>query len=163
MKVYLTLCPLPYTERFVRTAGEKNDIVLTVNGHVACDLALSRGDLSRFPRASIRAKDELGKESLFEGVSLDEILRMAGIEFGKELRGKSLADYLLVETEDGYRVVFSLPELDSTFRDSEILLADGRDGKPLEGTDGRLRLIIPREKRYARWVRQIVAMSICRA
>ncbi len=85
------------------------------------------------------------------------------MQFGKELRGKILEDYLLVQTEDGYRVVFALPELDSTFRDSEILLADCRDGKPLEGTDGRLRLIIPHEKRYARWVRQIVAMSICRA
>ena len=163
MKVYLTLCPLSYAERFVRSAEEKNDIVLTVNGHVARDLALSRGDLSRFPRVSIRAKDELGKESLFEGVALAEILRTAGMKFGKELRGKSLEDYLLVQTEDGYRVVFALPELDSTFRDNEILLADGRDGKPLEGTDGRLRLIIPHEKRYARWVRQIVALSICRA
>ena len=49
------------------------------------------------------------------------------------------------------------------FQDSEILLADRRDGKPLEGSDGRLRLIIPHEKRYARWVRQIVAVSICPA
>ena len=52
----------------MRTAGEKNDIVLTVKGHVTRDLALSRADLSHFPRASIRAKDELGRESLFEGV-----------------------------------------------------------------------------------------------
>ena len=147
----------------MHSAAEKNDIILTVKGHVACDLALSRGDLSRFPRTNIRAKDELGEESLFEGVLLDEILRTAGIKFGKELRGKNLADYLVVETEDGYRVVFALPELDATFRDSEILLADRRDGKPLEGTDGRLRLIIPHEKRYARWVRRIVALSICRA
>ena len=147
----------------MRTAGEKNDIILTVKGHVTRDLALSRADLSHFPRANIRAKDELGRESLFEGVLLVEILRTAGVKFGKELRGKSLAEYLLVETEDGYRVVFALPELDPTFRDTEILLADRRDGKPLEGSDGRLRLIIPHEKRYARWVRQIVAVSICRA
>ena len=147
----------------MRTAGEKNDIILTVKGHVTRDLALSRADLSHFPRANIRAKDEVGRESLFECVLLVEILRTAGVKFGKELRGKSLAEYLLVETEDGYRVVFALPELDPTFRDTEILLADRRDGKPLEGSDGRLRLIIPHEKRYARWVRQIVAVSICRA
>ena len=94
---------------------------------------------------------------------LDEILRTAGVKFGKELRGKSSGGLSLVETEDGYRVVFALPELDPTFRDTKILLADRRDGKPLEGSDGRLRLIIPHEKRYARWVRQIVAVSICRA
>ena len=140
-----------------------HNIILNVNADVERSLQLSLADLSRFPRASIRAKDELGRESLFEGVMLDEILRAAGVKFGKELRGKSLADYLLVETEDGYRVVFALPELDPTFRDTNILLADSRDGKPLEGSDGRLRLVIPHEKRYARWVRQIVALSICRA
>jgi len=126
-------------------------------------LALSRADLSRLPRHTIRAKDELGKESLFEGVLLAEILLAAGVKFGKELRGKRLADYLLVETEDGYQVVFALPELDPTFGDAKILLADRRDGKPLEGSDGRLRLIIPHEKRYGRWVRRIVALSIRRA
>ena len=94
---------------------------------------------------------------------LDEVLRAAGVKFAKELRGKRLTDYLLVKTADGYRVVFALPELDSSYRDTEILLADSRDGKPLEGSDGRLRLVIPHEKRYARWVRQIVALSICHA
>ena len=148
-------------EAGVSSTNPTDNVALTVTGH--SELKLSFSDLSRFPRRSIRAKDELGRESLFEGVPLDEILRAAGVKFGKELRGKSLADYLLVETEDGYRVVFALPELDPTFRDTNILLADSRDGKPLEGSDGRLRLVIPHEKRYARWVRQIVALSICRA
>ena len=148
-------------EAGVSSTNLTDNVALTVTGH--SELKLSLSDLSRFPRRSIRAKDELGRESLFEGVMLDEILRAAGVKFGKELRGKSLADYLLVETEDGYRVVFALPELDPTFRDTNIFLADSRDGKPLEGSDGRLRLIIPNEKRYARWVRQIVGLSICRA
>jgi len=147
----------------VSSTTPADDIVLTVNGDVARSLQLTLTDLSRFPRHNVRAKDELGKESLFAGVILDEILRAAGVKFGKELRGKRLTDYLLVETADGYRVVFALPELDSTYGDTEILLADSRDEKPLEGSDGRLRLIIPHEKRYARWVRQIVALSICRA
>jgi hypothetical protein len=68
-------------------------IVLSVNGQLERNLELTLTDLSQFPRRSIRAKDELGKESLFEGVLLDEILRAAGVKFGKELRGKRLADY----------------------------------------------------------------------
>ena len=77
------------------------------------------------------------------------------MKFGKELRGKSLADYLLVETQDGYRVIFALPELDSSFGESTNICSQiSRDGKPLEGSDGRLRPIIPNENRYARWVRQ---------
>ena len=143
------------------TTTSKDCVALTVQGEI--ELKLSLSDLSLFHRRSRRAKDELGKESLFEGVLVYEILQAAGVTFGKELRGKSLADYLLVQTEDGYRVVFALPELDPTFRDTEILLVDRRDGELLAGNDGRLRLIIPDEKRYARWVRRIVALSICRA
>jgi len=116
----------------VRTAGEKNDIVLTVKGHVTRDLALSRADLSHFPRASIRAKDELGRESLFEGVLLVEILRTAGVKFGKELRGKRLAEYLLVETEDGYRG-------SSRCRSSIRLSGIARFSWPIAATANRLR------------------------
>ena len=88
-----------------------DNIALTVKGQGVLQLSLS--DLAGFPRRNIRAKDELGRESLFEGVPLEEILKVAGVKFGKELRGKNLAEYLLVETEDGYRVVFALPELDA--------------------------------------------------
>src|SRR5215467_1569079 len=135
-----------------------HDIVLTVIAQNHLKLTLA--DLSRFLRRTVRAKDESGKESLFEGVSLTEILLAGGVKFGKELRGKHLADYLLVETEDRYRVVFALPELDPTFGEVNVLLADRRDGEPLEGTDGTLRLIIPSEKRYARWVRRVISLQL---
>jgi len=94
----------------------KSDVVLIVAGAVEHDLKLSFSDLARFPRQNLRATDELGKESLFEGVLVAEILKAAGVKFGKELRGKRLADYLLVETADGYRVVFVLPEFDPSFK-----------------------------------------------
>ena len=90
----------------------ESDVVLVVDGAVEHNLKLSFADLARFPRHSLRATDELGKESLFEGVLVAEILKSAGVKFGKELCGKKLADYLLVETADGYRVVFALPEFD---------------------------------------------------
>jgi DMSO/TMAO reductase YedYZ molybdopterin-dependent catalytic subunit len=138
----------------------KSDVVLIVDGAVEHDLKLSFSDLARFPRQNLRATDELGKESLFEGVLVAEILKAAGVKFGKELRGKRLADYLLVETADGYRVVFALPEFDPSFKQSLVLLADSRDGGPLAESDGQLRLIIPSEKRYARWVRHLVALHV---
>ena len=137
----------------------KSDVVLIVDG-VEQDLRLSFSDLARFPRQNLRATDELGKESLFEGVLVAEILKAAGVKFGKELRGKRLADYLLVETADGYRVVFALPEFDPSFKQSLVLVADSRDGGPLAESDGQLRLIIPSQKRYARWVRHLVALRV---
>jgi len=37
----------------------------------------------------------------------------------------------VAEGADGYRVVFSLAELDSGIADSEVLVADTMDGAPL--------------------------------
>jgi hypothetical protein len=92
----------------------KSDVVLIVDGAVEHDLKLSFSDPARFARQSPRATDELAKESLFEGVLVADILKAAGVKFGKDLRSKRLADYLLVETADGYRVVFALSEFDLT-------------------------------------------------
>ena len=138
----------------------ESDVVLVVDGAVQHNLKLSFTDLARFPRHSLRATDELGKESLFEGVLVAEILKSAGVKFGKELRGKRLADYVLAETADAYRVVFALPEFDPSFKQTLVLLADRRDGGPLGESNGQLRLIIPFEKRYARWVRHLVALHV---
>jgi len=45
----------------------ESDVVLVVDGAVEHNLKLSFADLARFPRHSLCATDELGKESLFEG------------------------------------------------------------------------------------------------
>jgi len=58
--------------------------------------------------------------------------------------------------------VFALPELDPAFSDRIILLADRRDGKLLAGKEGPLRVIVPGEKRHARWIRQVIALKMGR-
>jgi len=136
--------------------------VLTVGGEVARPLKLSVADLAKLPRQTLTAKDH-DQTATFEGVALIEILRLAGVEFGEKLRGKGLALFLVVEAADGYRAVFALPELDSSFTDKIIILADKRDGKPLPEKEGPWRVIAPSEKRPGRWVRQVVALTIRRA
>ena len=70
---------------------------------------------------------------------------------------------LVVGAADGYRVVFTLPEIDPAFNDRLILLADRRDQQLLSSEEGPLRLIVPGEKRQARWVRQVTTVTIRRA
>jgi hypothetical protein len=65
-----------------------------------------------------------------------------------------------VEGADDYRVVIALPELDPGFTDRVILLADKVDGHPLDSKSGPFRVIVPGEKRMARWVRQAVSLKI---
>ena len=71
-----------------------------------------------------------------------------------------LALFLVFGAADGYHAVFALPELDHAFTDRIIILADRRDGKPLAEKEGPLRIVVPDEKREARWVRQVVSLTI---
>lgn len=143
------------------TAQEKpaEPVLLTVSGEVEHPLRLTASDLSRLSRRSVHATEH-GKTATFEGVALSEVLQMAGIPSGEKLRGKLLLKYLLVDARDGYQVIFALPELDSAFTDREVLLADRRDGAPLSADEGPLRIVVPGEKRPARWVRQVREIRI---
>ncbi len=134
-------------------------VLLTVAGEVEHPLRLTASDLSHLSRRSVRAAEH-GKEAAFEGVALSDVLKMAGIPTGESLRGKQLVKYLLVDARDGYQVVFALAELDSAFTDREVLLADRRDGKPLSAEEGPLRIVVPGEKRPARWARQVRELRI---
>lgn len=144
-------------------AAPSNTVLLSVSGEVAKPLKLTADDLTKLPRHSVRAKAHDGKEALFEGVELSDVLKLADVKFGGELRGKDLALFLVVAAADGYRAVFALPELDHAFTERLVILADRRDGKPLAEKEGPLRLVVPDEKREGRWVRQVVSLTLRRA
>jgi hypothetical protein len=76
------------------------------------------------------------------------------------MKGKQIASCLLVQAADGYRVVIALPEIDPAFTDKQFVLAFLKDGKPLDAKEGPYRIVIPDEKRMARWVRQVTTLKI---
>jgi DMSO/TMAO reductase YedYZ molybdopterin-dependent catalytic subunit len=133
-----------------------------VSGDVSQPLTLSGADLAKLKRQTVRAKAHNGVESQYEGVALMDILAKAGVPGGNNLRGAALALYLVVEASDGYRATFALAELDPAFTDRVILLADRRDGQPLSAHEGPLQIIVPGEKKHARWVRQVIKLTIGR-
>jgi hypothetical protein len=59
---------------------------------------------------------------------------------------------MVVEAKDGYRATFAWAELDSSFMDKSVYVVTKRDGKPLSDKDGPFQLLVPGEKRSARWV-----------
>jgi DMSO/TMAO reductase YedYZ molybdopterin-dependent catalytic subunit len=144
-------------------ATQTGPVVVKVEGEVSTPLRLTAVELSQLPRQSVIARAHDEKESRFEGVALFDVLKKAGLPTGKDLRGKAVTLYLVVEAADGYRAVFALPELDPAFTDRVILLADRRDGQGLSSHDGPLQIVVPGEKRHARWVRQVIALRIGRA
>jgi DMSO/TMAO reductase YedYZ molybdopterin-dependent catalytic subunit len=137
--------------------------VLKVAGEVANPLDWTAADFAKLPRATVTAKAHDGKDATYEGVAISAILEKAGVAAGKDLKGKAVSHYLVVEASDGYRAVFALPELDPAFTDRTIILADRRDGQPLGPREGPLQVVVPGEKRHARWVRQVIVLRVGRA
>jgi DMSO/TMAO reductase YedYZ molybdopterin-dependent catalytic subunit len=133
---------------------------LAIKGAVPHPRQLTAKDIEALPRKTVQIKGSDGKTVSYEGPILADVLATAGVTLGSTLRGATMANYLVVTGADGYRAVFALPELDAGFTDNLIILADRRDGQPLSATEGPLRIVVPAEKRAARSVRQVVALTI---
>jgi DMSO/TMAO reductase YedYZ molybdopterin-dependent catalytic subunit len=143
-----------------QSAQAAQTATVKVTGEVLTSLTLSASDLAAMPRTSAVAKDRQGVPHTFSGVAIADILNKAGVTTGKQLKGENLAKYLLVSCADGYQVVFSLAELDSSFTDRVVILADQEEGKPLPATTGPFRVIVPGEKKPARNSFQVVALTV---
>jgi DMSO/TMAO reductase YedYZ molybdopterin-dependent catalytic subunit len=136
---------------------------LKISGAVATPLQLTIEDLKKMPRKTLSVVNPHEKKTeVYEGVLLEELLRKAGVPQGEQMRGASMASYVLVEAEDGYRVVFSLAELDSGILDSEVIVADAMDHTPLAAKQGPFKLVAPHDKRPARWVRMVKSITVVR-
>jgi hypothetical protein len=98
-------------------------------------------------------------EETYSGVPLAALLAKLDAPLGEHLRGKALASYIVATGSDGYSVVLSIAEADPSFHGGEILVADTRDGQPL-GKSGPFQLIVSEDKRPARWVHNLVSISL---
>ncbi len=90
------------------------------------------------------------------GVWLRDLAAAAGVPSGDAVKGPALA---MTVAADGYRVVFSLGELDAALGKAAILVADTCDGKQLADGDGSVRLVAAGEARGARSVKQLVRLT----
>ena len=137
---------------------------LKIGGGVQTSLTLTSADLRKMPRKTLSVVNPHSqKKETYEGVPLEEILRKAGVPNGEHLRGAAMATYIVAEAADGYRVVFSLAELDSGILDSDVIVADTMDGAPLSEKEGPFKIVAPHEKRPARWVRMLKSITVVRA
>jgi DMSO/TMAO reductase YedYZ molybdopterin-dependent catalytic subunit len=135
------------------------DSSIKISGTVGHAATLTAADLSAMPQKSVTASSH-DQKATCTGVPLRDILTKAGVPAGADVRGPLLAAYVVVTGADGYRAVFALAELDPLFTDRVVLLALKKDDAPLADNAGPYQLIVPGELRPARWVRQVVAISI---
>jgi len=135
--------------------------ILRIAGAVRTPLNLSLEDLKKMPRKTLSVTNPHdNKTENYEGVLVEDLLKKAGVPQGEDLKGPLLADYLVFEAADGYRVVFSIAELDSGIIDSGVIVADTLNGAPLPSQQGPLRVVAPHQKRAARWVRMLKSITV---
>lgn len=130
-----------------------------VVGPTGVKRSLSAAQLAKLPHVELQATSH-EVTAKYRGVPVGELFALVGTPSGDSLRGASLASYVLVEAADGYRVVFALAEFDPSFGNRTVILADLKDGKPMDARTGPFQLISPDEKRPARWVRQVTRISV---
>ena len=134
---------------------------LKIGGATPKPFVISAADLKTMPRKTLRvANTHNQKTEVYEGTALAELLARAGVPQGDQIKGPWLAAYVSVAAADGYRVIFSLAELDAGFLDSEVIVADTLDGAPLEPAEGPFKLVAPHDKRPARWVRMLKSITV---
>jgi hypothetical protein len=120
---------------------------------------INASTLAGLPRRTISATDEHGTTNSYSGVALHDLLVRQGVPTNMAVRGRAMMAYVVVGAADNYHVLFTLPELDPSYTDRVTLIAESRDGQPFTGSAGPYRLIVPGEKREARWVRQVTEVN----
>ena len=96
-------------------------------------------------------------------MSLEDLLVRFGAPHGEAVRGKAMLSVVVVGAADGHHVLFALPELDASYTDHVVLIAEQEDGVPLGNDAGPYRLITNFDRRDARWVREVTDVSLTNA
>ncbi len=134
------------------------EVVFTVTNRSETPLTFSTAEIDELPHVEFKAS----KDRIYRGVPLSEFLRRAGVIW----EGKCsplLTCYVLAEGSDGYRVLFSIPEIDPGQCHKMVLLADGCNGKPLSKGDGPYEIIEADAKQRGRWVRHADKITLVQA
>ncbi len=137
--------------------------LLTIDNKVPSAISITPEDWAKLPRTTVMATRGHSKDKVqYEGVSLKAVLEKAGVlNADKPLHGKQLLQYVVVTGSDGYRVLFSLAELEeATGATANVLLADKVEGKPLSEKEAPLKLVVPSDKRPERFVRMVTGISV---
>lgn len=141
-------------------AQNNPNAVITVTGAVDKPLTLSQADLGQMDTENVGVSDQNDQMHTFVGVRLIDILAKAGVPVGDDLHGANMAKYVLVTAKDGYKVVYSLPELDPTFTNQVFVLAFEKDGQPLSADAGPFQMVVSQDMKDTRWIRQVIDIKV---
>jgi hypothetical protein len=133
---------------------------LTIRSYEGKTLTLSPEDLAALPHKSVTVFNAHSKANeTYSGVPLADLLSKAGVPLGESVRGKVFMTGVVAEGTDNYRVLYSLAEVDPSIHTGDVIVADMLDSKKLD-KDGAFKMVSTEERRPARWVRNLTAISV---
>jgi len=142
---------------------------ISVTGRVKQPLELTLDDLQKLPVLQVKMMPHGGNRAdgkppvpvIVKGVLLKDILEKAEFQASSPYDVRKSA--ILVTASDGYRILFSWPEVFYSPIGEGAILFFEKDGKPLADDEGKIALGSLRDNgnfRYAKWVRTIEVRAI---
>ncbi|MDM0111810.1 molybdopterin-dependent oxidoreductase [Variovorax sp. J22R133] len=136
-----------------------------VQGAVKQSLSLDVAALAAFPAQAIGEVTSTSSgagtaaSTTVRGVKLSALIERAGLVTADKNDWKTLV--VVATATDGYRAVFSWPELSNTAVGEGALVLFERDGKPLDEREGRIAMISAADLRKGpRHVRNLVRIEV---
>ncbi|MGE5665096.1 MAG: molybdopterin-dependent oxidoreductase [Betaproteobacteria bacterium] len=124
---------------------------IRVDGQVRQPLQLSHAQVSAMPAAqqvtstTTREVDGQARSTTVRGVRLRALLEQAGLAERDRFDWRKTV--VVATARDGYRVVFSWPEIFNTEGGAQVLVVHERDGQALGSVDGPLALVAANDVR----------------
>jgi len=101
-----------------------------------------------------------GHRHTAHAVPLWTLLLAAGPRVNPQIKHHLLQFVVAVRGQDGYTADFTLGELSPDFGGRAVWVALDEDGKPLTGDGGPVQLLVPGDKKPARWVHAVRAIIL---
>ena len=149
--------PMAMEHHEAKAGVPSRSLVMTAGGKAT---TLTPTDLQAMPQRTLVVHNgHSNVDETYSGVGLNDLLA----KFGLTLEGGGAKtvyrSYVRAEGTDGYWVLYSASELEPGLHTGDAIVAISLNGKPLEA-DGAFKMVAAAEKRPARWVRNLKALTI---
>jgi hypothetical protein len=101
-----------------------------------------------------------GQHHTAHAVPLWALLQAAQPRINPQIKHHLLQFVVAVRGQDGYTADFTLGELSPDFGGRAVWVAWDEDGKPLTGDAGPVQILVPGDKKPARWVHALALLSV---
>ncbi len=133
---------------------------ITISGEGIETQTITMSVFQDMRQSVVMAKAHDEKVHRYTGVSLADLLTKTGVILGDSAKRQTVNSYIIVTAADNYKAIYTVAELDPLFANRLIILANRQDKKPLPQQDGPFQMIVPGEKKHARWVRQVNSIQL---